>query len=370
MSLRGISEIGIRDFGDADIKYDLTLGQPDFKVPRILKNALKKAVNLNQNGYIRTGGDLIVREILGKELSDIHPNLGEYSKDYGLIVTPGTTSALYVSILSCCEIGDDILLADPYFPPYVDMIRLAGANPVFFPVSENLRIDVESIQKNLTPKTKAILLNSPNNPAGYIMSKEELCAVIEFCADRKIRIISDEVYSVYSYDKPHVSAADFTRDAFVLNGFSKSHGVTGWRVGYAIVPIEIAKDVESILGRLYVSAPSICHYAIPAMLTYDVSRFVSVFRKRREIALHILNRRFPKVACDGGMYVFPNIFDTCGCSGSDFALALRKRGVAVLPGKLFSQSDTHFRISLTNKLKDLESALKIIVDTVDDVSEI
>ncbi|MCE3238846.1 MAG: aminotransferase class [Gammaproteobacteria bacterium] len=367
-----ITCIGIRDFidsaGRVKIIYDLTVGQPDFKVPPSMKKAVIEAIESDQNGYIPTGGKAYIRDILGKNITAQYPALGAYKEDFDVVITSGVTGALYCSLLACCDYGEDVLLPDPYFSPYLDMIKLSGCHPVFVNTYPNFEITAEKIEKYITSKTRLLILNSPNNPTGHVISHAELKKIIELCDREKITIISDEIYGPYAYNVP-CSLASLTNNAIILKGFSKSHGASGWRIGYAIAPVHMASLIEKIQGKIYVSAPSITHHSIPAALRYDYSSKVTLFKKRRDAVLDLLSRVFPDVSCDGGMFIFFDVSSVCKCSASDFVREALQNGVALLPGCVFSQYDTHCRITLTLNLEKLLSAARIINTTAKNIRE-
>jgi aspartate/methionine/tyrosine aminotransferase len=368
----GITKKGIRQFsGAADGHtsiYDLSVGQPDYKVPFAMKAAAIDAINDDRNSYIPTGGERYIRDMLGAALSQAHPTLGQYKADFDVLVTSGVTGALYSSLLACCDVGDDVLLADPYFSPYRDLILLAGANPVFIDTYPDFALTESRIRCHLTRNTRVLLLNSPNNPTGRVLARSELMKILELCQDRGVRIVSDEIYSTFDYTGNFCSMGDVTRDALVLNGFAKSHGSTGWRIGFLTGPTDLIEVIERIQGKIYVSAPSIAQYSIPAALGTDTTSNSSLMRQRRNLVLEGLRGLFPQTSCDGGMFVFIDVETATGSSGTTFAEAARKAGVLILPGGAFSQHDTHCRLSLTADNATLTAALDRLEQTLVKVS--
>ncbi len=355
-----VTKSGIRSFSDGKIDFNLTVGQPDFKVPPKMIHAVKKAMKQNKNGYIKTGGESYIRQLLADNILQQHPTLGTFEKDFGIVITSGVTGALYCSVLACCDVGEEVLLADPYFSPYLDMVKLAGAKPVLIDTYPELKLTAASIQKAITEKTRLIILNSPNNPAGTIIEEKELAKIVKLCTRHDITIISDEIYLDYCYSKQATSILDMSKTSIVLRGFSKSCGATGWRIGYLIAPLEIASAIETIQGKIYVSAPSITHYAIPAAIKCNPDKQVKMFKKRRDGIIQCLSGVFKDIVCDGGMFMFLNVKKACGLDADQFVKKAAERGVALLPGRVFSKHNTHCRISLTCDTRKLLKAIQII----------
>lgn len=358
-----IIKSGIRGFTNGNIQYDLTIGQPDFDVPLILKESIKKAVDHNHNGYITTGGEFFIRELIISHLKKQYPLLA-HSESHNVIITSGVTGGLYSAFLTLLNNKDEVLLADPYFSPYLDIIKLAGGTPKLIDTYPDFMITAQKIETAITSKSKILLLNSPNNPTGKIIPYSELVKIVQLCKKHNIIIFSDEIYESYIYNGKYTSIFDITDEAVVFRGFSKSHGATGWRIGYLVAPIEIATVIERIQGKIYVSAPSITHYTIPEALDFDNQPFMELLRTRRDTILSIFKPVFSNFTCDGGFFAFLDITGTCNINADAFIEILRKKKVAVLPGRIFSKKNTHCRISLTCDTNKLRQAAEIINESV------
>ena len=349
---------GIRSFG-SNITYDLTVGQPDFLVPSCLKEEIKHIVDNDKNGYISTGGEIYIKKLIIEKYRKKYTLFSE-ADEKNIVITSGVTGGLYSALLALIDIGDTVLLADPYFSPYVDMIKLAGGKVKLIDTYPDFYLTADRIEKQIDNHCKVLLINSPNNPTGRIIPLAELDKIVRLCKEHNITILSDEIYESYVYTDKYNSLGDITNEAVIFRGFSKSHGVTGWRIGFIIAPTEIAGIIERIQGKIYVSAPSITHYTIPTAITYDNSGFCRLLAERRNAVLSILRDVCPDIFCDGGFFVFINIENSCGMTGTEFVSVLRTVGVAILPGIIFSARDTHCRLSLTCNTEKLISASNII----------
>ena len=350
---------GIRGFSGSDIVYDLTVGQPDFPVPNEMKNAIKQIVDENKNGYIKTGGEIFIRQKLAQDLKSKHTTLANLQAEE-IVITPGVTGGIFATLLTLINENDKVLLPDPYFSPYIDMVKLVGGIPKLINTYPDFALTADKLEEAIDSQCKLLILNHPNNPTGRTLSKQELEAIVELCHKHNITIMSDEIYENFVYKEPYTSIADITKNAILLKGFSKSHGATGWRIGYVVAPGSIANIIERVMGKVYVSAPSITHYAIPEALDYNNTKIINLLKERRNLVLSILSDVCPDLSLDGGFFVFLNVFSACGCDADTFVQKLRKHGVAILPGRIFSQHNTHCRISLTIETSKLINALKII----------
>ncbi|MDQ0458415.1 pyridoxal phosphate-dependent aminotransferase [Rhizobium paknamense] len=364
--------VGIRHKSDSANNaqiYDLALGQPDLPVPPSMKAAVIQAIHADKNGYTRTGGEAHIRDALAVKLARQHPALGQYKRDFEVVITSGATGGIYCAILSCCDIGDEVLIPDPYFAPYADLTRLAGAVPVFIDTYPEFSVTAERISRSITSKTKLLILNSPHNPTGRVIGRQELAKIVELCRDAQVGILSDEIYQTFSYTMAHTSVADLSGDAILIRGFAKSHGAAGWRLGYSVLPANFGPVFEAIQGAIYVSAPSIVHHAIPDALEIDTIPTKTIMAERRDAVLASLRRRFPQATCDGGIFIFFDVSESCKCSATAFVEAAARNGVIVVPGHVFSRRDTHCRLSLTRGLDYLLKAVDLINLTADQFSE-
>ncbi len=245
---------GIRRVFDLAAKLkdpiNLSIGQPDFEVPQAIRSAAIEAIESGKNSYSPTQGIGPLRAAL---LSDVQSRYGHEDRD--LFVSSGTSGGLLLAMLSLVNPGDEVIFLDPYFVMYPALIQLCGGTPVAVDSYPDFQLAADKIAAAITPRTKLILINSPANPTGVTASVAELKAVAELASEHQIALLSDEIYSRFMYDEPFVSPAMFNDQTIVIDGFSKSHAMTGWRVGYVHGPSEIMATMLKIQQYSFVCSP-------------------------------------------------------------------------------------------------------------------
>lgn len=351
----------------------LNVGEPDFGTPDNVKIAGIKAITDNFTKYTVGNGILELRKAIQKKLAD--DNGLEY--DVSQICTSvGAKQAVINSLLVVCDDGDEVLLPIPCWVSYSEMIKLAGGQPVFVPVHEKgFQLDLEAIKKAITPKTKAIIICTPNNPTGAVYSAENLRALAALACKYDFYIIADEIYEKLVYDgEKHFSVASISRDVWqhciTINGFSKAYAMTGWRLGYVAAPDEIIAGVKAIQSQTTSAASAISQKAAVAALSgpkHELYKMVKEFDVRREYALKRLNG-ISGISCEiskGAFYLMPDISAYFGksCGGRqiknamDFAaFLLEEAEVALVPGEAF-YAPGKVRISYSNSMENLKEAL-------------
>ncbi len=228
---------------------DLSIGQPNFDVPPPVKAAMIRAINDGHNGYAPTQGVSALREKLQASIND---QFGH--DDRKVFVCSGTSGGLVLSALSLVNSGDEVIFFDPYFVMYPALIELAGGIPVKISTYPDFQIDVDKLEDAITDRTKMIIVNSPSNPTGVCSSPDAIKGVAEVAARHGICLVSDEIYSRFSYDAPQISPAQFNPDTIVIDGFSKSYAMTGWRVGYVHGPAHIMDTMIKLQQFTFVCA--------------------------------------------------------------------------------------------------------------------
>lgn len=346
---------GIRKVFDlaADLKdpINLSIGQPDFDVPQPVKNAAIAAIQDGNNRYTQTQG--------GPELRDAL--LGHLDGKYGekeLLVTSAVSGGLLLACLAMLNPGDEILVPDPYFVMYKQMPLMLGAKPVYYDTYPDFGIDPDRIESLITPRTKAIFINSPCNPTGRVYSREELQAVANVLNKHGILAISDEIYELFCYDEPFVSFRQVYDNTLVLGGFSKSHAMTGWRVGYAAGPADLIAAMTKFQQFTFVCAPSMAQIgAVEAMKT-DMSDAVADYRERRDMVYNGLLEADYEVEKPGGaFYIFPKV--PWG-TDEEFVAECIKNNLLVIPGSVFSEKHTHFRIAYPATRETIRKGLEVL----------
>lgn len=368
--------------------YDIvsfTLGQPDFPTPKYICDEAIESIKQDFTKYTVSDGILELREAICNKLRD--ENNVDYEPNQ-ICVSVGAKQALVNAMLAICDIDDEILLPVPCWVSYEEMVKLAGGTPVFVQVNQTGRfsLDLDAIKKAITPKTKAILINSPNNPSGAVYSEESLRELADLAMQNDFYIISDEVYEKIIYDnKKHFSIASISekvKDRCILvNGFSKAYSMTGWRVGYSAANKEITKAIVTIQGNM---TASICSISQKAALTAlkgpqeEVSKMVVEYKKRRDYLLARLNN-IVGIKCDcadGTFYLLPDISYYIGkCNNGkkienavDLSNFLLEEGlVSIVPGEAFNIKN-RIRISYATSMENIikgvdriEQTLKLLV---------
>jgi aminotransferase len=331
---------------------NLSIGQPDFDVPAPIKAAAHAAMDQGINGYTITQGIPELRQKLQSTLAKRYNHA-----DREVFITSGTSGGLVLAL--CCTInpGDEVIVFDPYFVVYPHLVALAGGRTVFVNSYPDFAIDIDQVRRALTPRTKAILLNSPANPTGVVYSAECFRDLAELARVRRLILFSDEIYSAFSFDAPHQSPAEFSDEVVVFDGFSKAYGMTGWRLGYVHGPRRLMEEMIKLQQFTFVCAPSMVQYAGVAALDYDVSSIVADYKKKRDRIVAGLRDRFELVPPGGAFYAFPK---APWGSGSEFVAEAIRNNLLIIPGNVFSGHDTHFRLSFAASDRTIDRGLEIL----------
>ena len=350
-------------------------GEPDFQTPEHIKDALRRALEEGFIYYTPAAGIPELREAIAEKLKK--ENGVSYSPEE-VIVTPGAKMALYAAIMVLVERGDEVLIPSPWWVSYPAMVHLAEGKPVFVPTYEEdeFRLLSEAIAEKVTRKTKLLILNSPNNPTGAVLSREDLRGIAEVCEDHDLFVISDEIYEYIIYDgAEHVSIASFEgmkERVVTVNGLSKAYSMTGWRVGYAAGPSEVIKAMSRLQAHSVSNVTSFVQKAAIAALRGprdEVERMVKAFDERRRYIVKEL-RSIPDVSCvmpKGTFYAFANF---SAYEKDSFKLAsylLEKAGVAVVPGAAFGEEGEGFlRFSFATSMENIWAGMERVKQAMEE----
>ena len=347
---------GIRrmfDIGASKQLINMALGEPHFDVPAAVKRACMSAMLAGKNKYTQNAGIVELRRAVARKLK--HENRIRANENQ-VIVTCGALGGLSIIFQTLFQKGDEVILFDPYFVAYERLVRLNGATPVFVDTYPDFTLDAEKIRSKITERTKAIILNNPCNPTGRVFSREELKAVADVAREHDLVIISDEVYEKFVYDGEHLSIGRIYPKTVTVNGFSKSHAMTGWRIGYVHGPQEIMEHALKAQQFNFTCAPAPFQYAAMAALKTPVRKHVAMYKKKRNVVWNGLkdNYEFQKPA--GAFFAFIR----APIRAQDFVQRCMKKRLIVVPGNTFSQRDTHFRLSFACPTETLEKGISVL----------
>ena len=367
---RAIDASGIRRAFDLAASLtdpiNLSIGQPDFDVPEPVRDAAVEAIRSGLNKYTQTQGIAALREKIAAELAAEFPETcagggGGLHEDLGVLVTSGVSGGLMLTMLACVGPGDEVLIPDPYFVMYKHLVTMAGGTPVYVDTYPDFKLTAERVDAKLTERTKLVLFNSPSNPTGVVATRDECDALAALCGERGVLLLSDEIYDAFCYAPGgFASPAAGTRDLLLLRGFSKTYAMTGWRMGYAVGPRPIIEQMTKLQQYSFVCAPSMAQAAGAAALDFDVSPRVEAYRKKRDRVVERLSPHYELTPPGGAFYAFPKAPDTIG-TGSAFIEKAMEKNVIVIPGSVFSERDTHFRLSYACDDAKLEAGLDALV---------
>jgi aspartate aminotransferase len=343
----------------------LEIGEPDFDTPPNVSAAGVAAIHEGWTHYGPASGQPDLRQAIS---SYLNRSRGTSYQPENIVVTPGGKPIMFFLILALLEEGDEAIFPDPGFPIYRSMIDFVGAKAVPLPIREenDFRLDVAELATRITPRTKFLIINSPANPTGGVLTQDDLRAIAELAVANDLFVLADEIYSEIIYDGEHHSIATFPGMAertAILDGFSKTYAMTGWRLGYGAMPEWLAEHVSRLMVNSVSCTASLVQRAGLEALTgpQDAVRdMISAFRRRRDLMVEGLNA-ISGISCRkpaGAFYVFPNITGT-GMNSKEFAdLLLKEFGVAAIAGTSFGdQGEGYLRLSYANSEENLAKAL-------------
>jgi len=348
---------GIRKVFDLGAKLkdpiNLSIGQPDFDVPETVRQAAIEAIQSRRNGYALSQGMPVLREKLQAEVDRHYGH-----DDREVFVTSGTSGGLMLALLVLVNPGDEVIVFDPYFVMYDSLSAVAGGKVVYIDTYPDFRIDLNRVAEAITPRTKAIIFNSPANPTGAVAGEIEVRGLAELAAERNVALISDEIYRAFCYDRPFVSPARFNPQTLVVDGFSKTYAVPGWRLGFAHGPSAIIREMIKLQQYSFVCAPQPFQWAGAAAMDIDMTPHIDAYRRKRDLLLAGLSGDYEVVPPGGAFYVFPKL--PWGAGMEFVGRAIEKHQLLIIPGSVFSRRDTHFRISYAAADSVIERGIEVL----------
>jgi aspartate aminotransferase len=353
----------------------LEIGEPDFDTPNHIKEAAIEALRRGETHYTPSAGILPLREAIAEEVRKTRDI--PVGPDH-VVVTPGAKPIMFFVILALCQEGDEALYPSPGFPIYESMINFVGAKGIPIPLrmENEFRIDVDELRSLVSPRTKLIVLNSPANPTGGVLTSADLQAIAQIALEYDCWVLSDEIYSRIIYEGQHYSIASLPgmmERTIILDGFSKTYAMTGWRLGYGVMPKALASHVARLMTNSNSCTATFTQYAGIAALTGpqdEANHMVEAFRERRQVIVDGLNT-LPGFKClmpQGAFYAFPNIEGTGMTSKALADYILQQAGVAVLSGTAFGAYGEGFlRLSYANSIANIRKALDRIREALNNL---
>lgn len=366
--VRGIEPSGIRRIFElmATMKdpINLSIGQAHYDPPPELIEAACKAMRDGFNRYTITQG---LPELNDLVLDDVEKRLGKRPET--CLLTSGVSGGLMLSFLSLLDPGDEILLPDPYFVMYRHLANLCGATVKYYNTypakdGERFAVDTDEIDRLVTDKTKIVFVNSPSNPTGGMLTRAEIQGVCKSADRVGAYVVSDEIYDLFCYSDDYASPLEYTDRCIQLGGFSKSYGVPGWRMGYATGPSNVLDSLKTLQQFSFVCAPApFQHALLAAMPAIDLQPYREQYRKKRDMLVRDLHPSYALSQPEGAFYAFPRLpRDKSGVQvASDvFIEAAVEKNVLIVPGKAFSERDTHFRLSFAASDEHLTAGISVL----------
>ncbi|MEO1992377.1 MAG: pyridoxal phosphate-dependent aminotransferase [Pirellulales bacterium] len=335
---------GIRKVFDLASQLDdpinLSIGQPDFAMPDLACVAAKAAIDAGKNGYTPTQGIAPLRERLE---SMVREETGQNQRE--LCVTSGSSGALVLCLMALVDSGDEVILFDPAFVLHRPLVEFLGGRCVVIDTAPEFQIDIDQVGASITSRTKLIVLNTPANPTGVVVDKATVSDLAHLADARGVTLLSDELYRSYCYDEPFSSPALCSDRVVVIDGFSKSHAMTGWRVGWIHGPPEIINACSMLQQYTFVCAPQVGQWAALAAIDAPMDLPLAECRRKRDKIIEGLAESYTFVSPGGAFYLYP---EAPGGSGMAFAeRAVHNEKLLIVPGSVFGSADTHFRIAYT-----------------------
>lgn len=356
----GINPSGIRELFDKarhiQGAIDLSIGQGDFDVPPAIKEAVARGLEGPACGrYSATEG---YPELVAATTAHLRQAFGLPAQER-VMLTAGASGALTLALLALVDPGDEVLLPDPGFVSYRNLVYLAGGQPAYYDLYSDFRLRAAEVARRIGPRTRLLLLNSPANPTGATWAPEELREVCRLCGERGIPVLSDELYAVFSYDAPHISVKRFAAaESLLVGGFSKSYGMAGWRLGWAAGPADLIDKMRTLQQFTYTCPSTLAQLGALAAFGIDMAAQVAAYRAKRDTMQGgLLAAGYEVAKPRGSFFLFPRV-----PWGDDLAFCERALGekLILVPGRTFSRQGTHVRICFAAPDETLGRALEVL----------
>ena len=360
--IRRVFELG----ATLDNPINFSIGQPDFPVPEPLKEAAINAIRADRDGYTLTQGAQALRDAITARLQE-DLRWQAPSDELGLLVTSGTNGALLLAFLAILDPGDEVIIPDPYFVVYPALATLAGATVKYCDTYPDFRFTADRVEPLITERTKLVLVNSPSNPSGVVLTGDELRELTELCERKGVLLVSDEIYDEFTYDDAREdgrcpSPARTSRNVLLIRGYGKTYGCTGWRLGYAAGPKTIIEQMAKLQQYTFVCAPSMAQAGVIGAYDLDVSPHVRAYQHKRDMVEEAFAGVAEVVHPGGAFYAFIKVPPTAAGSATEFVERAIEHNVLLIPGCVFSRRDTHLRLSYAVNDQTLAEGLAVLGD--------
>ncbi len=354
--LKNIKPSGVRRIFDLARKMkdpiNLSIGEPDFDIPEEIKEEGINWIRRGFNKYTPSQGIPELREKIGSYLR----KKGVYFED--VLITAGVTGGLLLASLALINPGDEIIIPDPYFVMYEYQVLLMGGVPVFVDTYPDFRLREEEFVKKLSKKTKFIIINSPNNPTGAIYPEEDLRMVVKLARERDLLILSDDIYDNFVFDDETCPCiGQLYEKTLTFGGFSKGWAMTGWRLGYVAGPKDIINHMITLQQYTFSSVNSFAQKAAIKALDFDIKDYIQKYKNKRDLIYEGLKDKFNVQKPKGAFYIFPEV---PGGDGEAFVEKAIKNNLFIIPGSVFSQKNTHVRISFAAPDETLLRGIEVL----------
>jgi len=354
--LRNIKPSGVRRIFDMARQMkdpiNLSIGEPDFDIPEPLKEEGIEWIRKGFNKYTPTQGIPELREKIASHLRKKGVHFEE------VMVTAGVTGGLLLASLALINPGDEVVIPDPYFVMYEYQVLLMGGVPVFIDTYPDFRLREEEIVRRLSKKTKFMIVNSPNNPAGAIYPKEDLMMIVRIARERDLLILSDDIYDNFVFDSPDCPCiGQLYENTLTFGGFSKGWAMTGWRLGYVAGPREILQQMITLQQYSFSSVNSFAQKAAIRALDFNVDAYIARYKKKRDLVYEGLKGKYRVQKPKGAFYIFPEV---PGGNGEAFVERAMEQNLFIIPGSVFSKRNTHVRISFASSEETLLRGIEVL----------
>ena len=367
---RSIDSSGIRKVFDLGTKMqdpiNLSIGQPDFPVSEAMKEAAIAAIRENKNGYTVTQGIPQLLAAVRQRLEhDFGAGWSTTNENLSAVITSGTSGGILLALMSLLDSGDEFISPDPYFVMYPQVGKLLSAHCVLCDTYPDFRMTAARVEPLITERTKAVLLNSPSNPCGTVLTTKEIAELVQLCERRGVLLISDEIYDEFCFNDAREnglcpSPGRISNNCLIIRGFGKTHGCTGWRLGYAAGPTPLIQEMAKLQQSTFVCAPSPLQWGVVPSFQEDLSSVLKEYEGRRQMVLDAFSGVANVTRPGGAFYAFVEVPPQLNLSASHFVEQAIAKRVLIIPGSVFSHRDTHFRLSFAASRPKLAEGLGIL----------